>query len=59
MLFLDLFKDLGDNPMICEMCSHLGLRSNKFCPRCNIGGDREHKISDEGYHSLFSVRIES
>lgn len=57
LLILGCLKDLGDNPMIAEVCSHIGLRGNKFCPRCEAGGDKEFKQSDPGYHSLFTVSI--
>lgn len=55
MLFLNLLFESGDNPIICEICSHIGLRGNKFCPRCNVGGDKKYKMSDSGYESLFHV----
>lgn len=55
MFFLNLLYESGDNPMICEICSHIGLRGNKFCPRCNAGGDKKSKMSDAGYDSLFYV----
>lgn len=57
MLFLNLLFESGDNPMICEICSHIGLRGNKFCPRCNAGGDKKTKMSNAGYDSLFYVSL--
>lgn len=57
MFFLNILFESGDNPMICEICLHIGLRGNKFCPRCNVGGDKKHKVSDSGYESLFHVSL--
>lgn len=59
MFFLNLLYESGDNPMICEICSHIGLRGNKFCPRCNAGGDKKSKMSNAGYDSLFYVSLPS
>lgn len=57
MFHINLLLNSSDNPMTCECASHIGLRGNFFCPRCNIGGTTKEKQADEGFHSLFSVRI--
>ncbi len=41
--------------MQAEECSQGGLRCNKFCRTCHVGGNNEYKQSDEGYLSLFEV----
>lgn len=56
MFFMNPFLVSGNNPMICECSSHIGLNGNYFCPRCMVGGDKAYKQTDEGYHSLFYVR---
>lgn len=38
MFHINLLLNSSDNPMTCECASHIGLRGNFFCPRCNIGG---------------------
>ena len=55
LLILNVILASSDNPMICEISSHLGLKANKFCSRCHVGGKKDFKTSDEGYHSLFRV----
>ena len=57
MFFLDIFSQLQDNPMLCECASHIGLQGNYFCPRCKAGGSKDYKSSDDGFESLFQVRI--
>ena len=47
----------GDNPMQAEMSSQGGLACNYFCRTCYVGGNKEYKASDEGYVSLFKVRV--
>ena len=41
----------GDNPMQAEECSQSGLTSNHYCRTCLVGGTKEHKGSEIGYHS--------
>ena len=53
LLFVNKLYNSADNPMSCEIASHIGLQGNLFCPRCMAGGDKKHKTSDAGYHSLF------
>ena len=43
--------------MQAEECSHAGLKCNYFCRTCNVGGNIKYKESDEGYESLFHVRV--
>ncbi|KAG0693274.1 hypothetical protein DFH29DRAFT_985530 [Suillus ampliporus] len=43
----------GDNPMQAEECSHAGLNCNYFCRTYDVGGTKEYKASDEGYHNIF------
>ena len=57
MFFIDIFSQLHDNPMLCECASHVGLQGNYFCPRCKAGGTKDFKSSDDGFVSLFQVRI--
>ena len=47
----------GDNPMQAEMSSHAGLSCNYFCRTCHASGNKEYKATDEGYMSLFKVRV--
>lgn len=55
LLGLSIILASSDNPMICEVCSHIGLQANKFCPRCHAGGKKEHKTSNDGFHALYRV----
>ncbi|KAI0258009.1 hypothetical protein BC834DRAFT_989358 [Gloeopeniophorella convolvens] len=43
----------ADNPMQSELASHIGLKGNCFCHRCNVGGTQEEKTTAEGFHVLF------
>ena len=52
----DLFH-AGDNPMQAEECSHGGLKCNFFCRTCKVGGTTATKKTDDGYTSIFKVRI--
>ncbi|KAK1221492.1 hypothetical protein PQX77_015698 [Marasmius sp. AFHP31] len=45
----------SDNPMQSEICSHMGQNANHSCRKCKVGGSRQDKVSDEGFHSLFSA----
>ncbi|VDB98015.1 unnamed protein product [Peniophora sp. CBMAI 1063] len=45
----------GDNPMLAELLSHGGLRCNKFCRTCKVGGTQKYKQSEAGYASLFTI----
>ena len=55
MFFISAFQGSGDNLMIAELCSHMGLKAIFFCSHCHIGGMQVFKASTEGYHSLFPV----
>ncbi|GJE86660.1 hypothetical protein PsYK624_027410 [Phanerochaete sordida] len=43
----------SDNPMQSEVSAHIGGRGNCYCRKCDAGGTKAHKQSDEGYDSLF------
>lgn len=58
MFFIDLFQELSDNPMLAEICSHIGLRGNMLCYCCWVGGTQDYKMTDVGYHSLFTVCVQ-
>ncbi|KAK1222588.1 hypothetical protein PQX77_014561 [Marasmius sp. AFHP31] len=45
----------SDNPMQSEICSHMGQNANYSCRKCKVGGSRKDKMSDRGFHELFSV----
>lgn len=47
----------GDNPMQAEMSSQGGLNCNYFCRTCHVGGNKEYKMSNEGYLTVFRVRV--
>lgn len=47
----------GDNPMQAEECSHGGLKCNKFCRTCHVGGNQKYKRSDDGFLDVFKVRF--
>ncbi len=49
----------ADNPMLCELCSHIGLKGNFFSPRCLVGGTQAEKATDEGFDALFHVNVNS
>ena len=56
LFYINWFQLSGDNPMLAELCSHIGLNGNLFCYRCMVGGTQEHKRTEAGYEELFSVR---
>ncbi|KAK7018537.1 hypothetical protein R3P38DRAFT_3320225 [Favolaschia claudopus] len=47
--------DPSDNPMQAEICSCMGATANHPCRKCGAGGTQEVKVTNEGYHAMFSV----
>lgn len=47
----------ADNPQASESCSHIGLKGNKWCRRCNLGGPEKERESDGHYHAHFIVDV--
>ncbi|KAJ7792328.1 hypothetical protein B0H13DRAFT_1935744 [Mycena leptocephala] len=47
-------SDPSDNPMQAEICSCMGAAANYPCRKCKVGGNKEDKATDEGYHAMFS-----
>jgi hypothetical protein len=43
--------------MQAEICSCMGAAANYPCRKCKVGGNKEDKATDEGYHAMFSVSI--
>jgi hypothetical protein len=50
-------SDPSDNPMQAEICSCMGAAANYPCRKCKVGGNKQDKATDEGYHAMFSVSI--
>ncbi|KAJ7501897.1 hypothetical protein B0H11DRAFT_2155297 [Mycena galericulata] len=46
--------DPSDNPMQAEICSCMGATANHPCRKCKAGGTQEAKLTNEGYHAMFS-----
>ena len=45
----------SDNPQQADNSSGVGPGGNRNCIRGKVGGDKDEKESDDGYHALFSV----
>ncbi|QRV78439.1 hypothetical protein RhiJN_06454 [Ceratobasidium sp. AG-Ba] len=44
----------GDNPMQATECSCTGMKSNRFCRTCHVGGTTKYKTTDDGYAAFFT-----
>ncbi|QRW07133.1 hypothetical protein RhiLY_06132 [Ceratobasidium sp. AG-Ba] len=44
----------GDNPMQATECSSTGMRSNRFCRMCHVGGTTKYKTTNDGYAAFFT-----
>ncbi|KAF8133544.1 hypothetical protein K438DRAFT_1641291 [Mycena galopus ATCC 62051] len=49
--------DPSDNPMQAEICSCMGAAANYPCRKCKGGGNQQDKATDEGYHAMFSAKL--
>jgi hypothetical protein len=49
----------ADNPQQAKSSSCAGLGSNFNCRYDHMGGSKEYKETNEGYHAMFKVRFES
>lgn len=47
----------ANNPQASETSSHIGLKGNRFCRRCTVGGPYTERESDVGYNALFQVKV--
>lgn len=45
----------SDNPMQSQISGHIGGNGNLMCRKCEVGGTTEHKETNDGFHSIFSV----
>ncbi|KAI1788974.1 hypothetical protein LXA43DRAFT_893623 [Ganoderma leucocontextum] len=44
----------ADNPQQSATCSHVGLKGNKPCRKCEFGGTERERETDQGYEQHFS-----
>jgi hypothetical protein len=42
--------------MQSEITGHIGGQGNDFFRKCDVGGNKLYKESDDGFHSLFEVK---
>ena len=49
----------SDNPQQAKSSSGIGAGGKRNCIRGKVGGSKEERESDEGYHALFSVSSHS
>ena len=45
----------SDNPQQAESSSGVGAGGNRNCIRGKVGGSKEERETNDGYHALFSV----
>ncbi|KZV67198.1 hypothetical protein PENSPDRAFT_584337 [Peniophora sp. CONT] len=49
--------ELADNPMQDELTSHMCGNASHNCRKCMVGGTHTERMTDDGYHRLFSPSV--